>query len=87
MKNIEAGHRAPAPDVRADRANVPPWITPELIERTIEVWQPYYETPLSADDAVKMILGVARLYHALAGDAGHETVRRAGTGKQSGTGT
>lgn len=44
---------------------VPRWITPELIERTIRVWQPRYGQPLSADDAVQIILTASRLYEVL----------------------
>jgi hypothetical protein len=45
--------------------NVPAWITPELIEQTIKVWQPYYTSPLQPDDAVTMILGVGQLFDTL----------------------
>lgn len=45
----------------------PSWITIELIDRTIKVWQPYYASTLSPEDAVTMILSVARLYDVLAG--------------------
>jgi len=48
----------------------PAWITPELVQRTIEVWQPYYATTLSPEDAVTMILSVGRLYDVLAGGQG-----------------
>ena len=51
------------------REGVPPgaprWITRELIDLTIRVWQPYYKSMLSADDALAMILDVGRLYGAL----------------------
>ena len=43
-------------------ADTPDWITPQLVLRTIQVWQPYYKTPLSADDAVTMIQNVGRLF-------------------------
>jgi hypothetical protein len=43
-------------------AGTPEWITPELIERTIEVWQPYYEEVLTPEEAVTMIQSVGRLY-------------------------
>jgi len=39
----------------------PAWVTPALIAQTIETWQPYYETRLTSDDAVAMILNVSRL--------------------------
>jgi hypothetical protein len=46
-------------------AGAPDWITPELVEATIRVWQPYYEEVLTAEEAVTMILDVGRLFDAL----------------------
>jgi hypothetical protein len=46
-------------------AGAPDWITPELVEATIRVWQPYYEEVLTAEEAVTMILTVGRLFEAL----------------------
>ena len=46
-------------------AGTPEWITAELIERTIRIWQPYYQHVLSPEDAVIMIRNVGRLYEAL----------------------
>ena len=46
-------------------AGTPAWVTVELIELTIRVWQPYYKAQLTADEAVTMILGVGRLYEVL----------------------
>ena len=46
-------------------AGTPDWITAELIEKTIQVWQPYYEATLTPEEAVTMILNVGRLYQAL----------------------
>lgn len=43
-------------------AGTPAWVTIELIELTIRVWQPYYKAQLTPDDAVTMILGVGRLF-------------------------
>ena len=45
-------------------AGTPHWITPELIEATIRVWQPYYETVISPEEAITMIQSVGRLYQA-----------------------
>jgi len=42
-------------------AGTPTWVTPELIARTIRVWQPYYREPLKPEDALAMILGVTEL--------------------------
>ena len=54
-----------APPPPSDRftvpAGAPNWITPELIEHTLRVWQPYYATPLTTDDALAIIQSVGRL--------------------------
>lgn len=46
-------------------AGAPAWVTEELIEQTIRVWQPYYPDPLTTDDAVAIIQGVGRLIDVL----------------------
>jgi hypothetical protein len=46
-------------------AGSPDWITAELIEQTIRVWQPYYQAVLTPEEAVTMIQSVGRLYQAL----------------------
>lgn len=58
----------------------PRWVTPELIEQTLRVWQPYYESPLIPEDALEMIMSVGRLVDVLARGDGHEAVRRPGPG-------
>ena len=40
---------------------VPDWITPELIDETIRVWQPYYREPLTRQDAIEMLSDISRL--------------------------
>ena len=44
---------------------VPDWITPELIEETLRVWQPYYASTLTAKDAAYILTGVGRLLETL----------------------
>ncbi len=66
---------------------LPEWITPELIADTVRVWQPYYAEPLTAKDAVGILMAVGNLFAVLSGSSHHETLRRPGTGQQSGTGT
>jgi hypothetical protein len=39
----------------------PPWISGELIEETLRVWQPYYAELLTVDDAVAIIQAVKQL--------------------------
>jgi hypothetical protein len=46
-------------------AGTPDWVTSELVEQTIRVWQPYYQAILTPEEAVIMILNVGRLYQAL----------------------
>jgi hypothetical protein len=60
----------------------PAWITRELIELTIRVWQPYYAALLTTVDAVTMILGAGHLYTALSRSTNHETVRSLGPRQQ-----
>ena len=66
---------------------IPSWITPELIADTIRTWQRYYTEPLTASDAVGILVGVGNLFASLSGVSSHETLRRTGTGQQSRTGT
>lgn len=40
----------------------PAWITPTLVQQTIEVWQPRYQEQLTVEDAVAMILAVSHLF-------------------------
>jgi len=47
-------------------AGTPDWITADLIELTIRVWQPHYSAALTAEAAVAMIIGVGQLCHVLA---------------------
>jgi hypothetical protein len=55
-----------APHTPPSRFAVPPgaptWITPELIEHTLRVWQPYYANPLTTEDALAIIQNVGRLF-------------------------
>src|SRR5262245_40891652 len=46
-------------------AGAPDWITAELIEQTIRVWQPYYQAVVTPEEAVTMIQTVGRLFQAL----------------------
>jgi hypothetical protein len=50
-------------------AGAPTWITPELVEQTIHVWQPYYGPVVTPEDAVTMILNVGRLFDVLSSGA------------------
>lgn len=45
--------------------NLPAWVSEELIQKTIEVWQPSYADPLTSDDAAAMIINAGRLFDTL----------------------
>ena len=47
-------------------AGAPTWITKELVEQTLRVWQPYYAHPLTVEDAVDIMQAAAGLFKALA---------------------
>lgn len=47
-------------------SGAPDWVTAELIAYTIEVWQPYYQYRLTADDALEILLNAGQLLRALA---------------------
>ena len=76
-----------AATARAVPAGLPAWITADLIAETLRVWQAYYSEPLTAKDAIGILLNVGNLFGVLSGVNKHETVCSIGTGQQSGTGT
>ena len=43
----------------------PAWVTEELILATLKVWQPFYKSPLTRDDAIGIILSAGRLFGVL----------------------
>ena len=47
----------------------PAWITDELIEMTLNVWQRFYAVPLTVEDAVEMLMRVSNLVRVLHPDA------------------
>jgi hypothetical protein len=59
----------PEPEKARGDAAVPPgtpeWITPELIRRTLQVWQPYYAQRLTPEDAVTIIRNAGELFAVL----------------------
>lgn len=46
-------------------AGTPAWISPKLLAETITTWQPYYEKPLTPEEAVAIIKSVGRLVDVL----------------------
>jgi len=61
----------------------PAWISQELIQETLRVWQPFYAVHLTTQDAIEMITNVGRMYDVLSRDSCHEAVCCTGTGEQS----
>lgn len=64
-KRVESADSAGARVVEKDQKHHPSWITPAMIQETLCVWQPYYNTPLTEDDAVEMLMTVGRLFDCL----------------------
>jgi len=63
-------------------SGAPAWVTPELIQKTLDVWQPYYEEELIPEDALAIIMGTTELLHSLSQGHSHEAVRRTGPREQ-----
>ena len=63
-------------------SGAPAWVTPELIEKTLEVWQRYYEKELIPEDALAIIMGVGHIVEFLAEGHSDETVPRPGSRQQ-----
>ena len=53
----------------------PSWITDDLIADTISTWQPYYNTPLTEQDAIEMLVNVGRLFDMLEADHAREKAK------------
>ncbi len=65
----EAEHRDPDA-TQSPHENAPDWITPELVQKTLETWQPYYSYQLTYRDAIAMIQHVGSLLEVLSREAG-----------------
>jgi hypothetical protein len=62
---------------------LPSWISRQLIEHTLRVWQPFYDAPLTHRDALEIITNVSGLMDVLQSGVGYETVRCFRSGEQS----
>ena len=60
----------------------PHWVTPELMEETLRIWQPFYPDRLIPEDALEIIMGADRMFDLLSKGPSHEAVRRAGQSQQ-----
>lgn len=66
----------------AETACLPDWISQELVQSTIEVWQPYYPQPLTSDDAIEIIMNVAHLFDVLCEGRSDEELCRVSKSQQ-----
>lgn len=57
--------QAPSPARTDVPSAVPAWITPELIQATIETWQPFYPESITPEDAVIMLINAGRMFSVL----------------------
>jgi hypothetical protein len=56
----------------------PAWVSVEMVEQTLRVWQPRYETPLTTEDAVEILMGASGLMHALSLESPPKTGQSSG---------
>ncbi len=75
-------NRSPKPPAAAVPPGAPAWVTAELIEHTLRVWQPFYADQLIPEDALGIIMSVSRMVNELSSGDSHEAIRRTRTGKQ-----
>ena len=40
------------------RSDLPDWVSDELLQKTMEIWQPYYQNELTREDAIAIINNV-----------------------------
>lgn len=66
----------PEPSPDASRARAPGWVTDALIADTIQTWQPYYDTPLTEQDAIEMLVNVGQLTALLEADHDQQPIER-----------
>ncbi|MEM9416319.1 MAG: hypothetical protein AAGA29_12705 [Planctomycetota bacterium] len=68
----EDAQESPENEQAAGRVYAPDWVTDALIADTIRTWQPYYDTPLTRQDAIEMLVNVGRLFNLLEADHARE---------------
>jgi hypothetical protein len=57
MRNSKTNRRRDERDQKS-RSDLPDWVSDELLQKTIEIWQPYYPNQLTRDDAIAIINNV-----------------------------
>lgn len=70
--------RSHQPAAVAVPPGAPHWVTLELIEQTIQTWQPFYADQLIPEDALEIIMGADRMFDLLSKGHHDETIRRTG---------
>jgi len=40
------------------RSDLPDWVSDDLLQKTVEIWQPYYPDQLTREDAIAIINNV-----------------------------
>lgn len=81
MSNAQDSHANRSPPIVPPGA--PSWVTADLIDQTLKVWQPFYAHQLIPEDALEMIVGVDQLFSMVSRDFRNETLRSSGESKQS----
>jgi len=64
MSHSKANRRKEGNDQRS-RSELPDWVSEDLIQKTVEIWQPYYSNGLTRDDAIAIIKNVGGLFECL----------------------
>lgn len=57
MRNSKTNRHKEERDQKS-RSDLPDWVSDELLQKTIEIWQPYYPNQLTRDDAIAIINNV-----------------------------
>lgn len=62
----------------------PNWVTVELIQQTLKVWQPFYSQTLIPEDALEIIMGADRMFNCISRGLRHdaEEIRSTGSRQQ-----
>lgn len=56
---------APEPKQVWRLCDAPAWITPALIQQTLDCWQPHFAKALTTEDAIEILTNVGQLFEAI----------------------
>ena len=67
MQPESQSHAESHPNHSVERvpAGTPNWVTANLIDQTLQIWQPYYSYRLTREDALVIIKNVGRLFEVM----------------------